>query len=82
VLHLHFCWNENNGILPELSEIKLRPLVNAHLADVSLHSLQELSQEEKQLKLILLSQTSYIQHEIIHSTQNNNKGITERIKQL
>jgi hypothetical protein len=43
VLHLHFCWNENNGILPELSEIKLRTLVNAHLADVSLHSLQELS---------------------------------------
>jgi hypothetical protein len=39
---------------PELSEIKLRTLVNAHLADVSLHSLQELlSQEEKQLKLIL-----------------------------
>jgi hypothetical protein len=71
VLHLHFCWNENNGISPELSEIKLRTLVNAHLADVSLHSLQELSQEEKQLKLILFSlrlhtfnMKSYIQHNI------------------
>jgi hypothetical protein len=42
VLHLHFCWNENNGIPPKLSEIKLRTLVNAHLADISLHSLQEL----------------------------------------
>jgi hypothetical protein len=71
VLHLHFFWNENNGIPPELSEIKLRTLVNAHLADASLHSLQELSQEEKQLKLILfLSQTSYIQHEITHSIQH------------
>jgi hypothetical protein len=43
VLHLYFCWNENNGIPPEFSEIKLRTLVNALLADVSLHSLQELS---------------------------------------
>ena len=42
VLHLHFCWNENNDISPELSEIRLGTLVNAHLADVSLHSLQEL----------------------------------------
>jgi hypothetical protein len=42
VLHLHFCWNENKGTSPELSEIKLRTLVNVHLADVSLHSLQEL----------------------------------------
>jgi hypothetical protein len=42
VLHLHFCWNENNGISPEISEIKLKTLVNAHLADISLHSLQEL----------------------------------------
>jgi hypothetical protein len=39
---MHFYWNENNGISPELPEIKLRTLVNAHLADVSLHSLQEL----------------------------------------
>jgi hypothetical protein len=43
MLLLHFCWNENNGISPELSEIKLRIFVNAHLVDVSLHSLQELS---------------------------------------
>jgi hypothetical protein len=42
VLHLHFYWNENTGIPPELSEIKLIILVNAQLADVSLHSLQEL----------------------------------------
>jgi hypothetical protein len=42
VLHMHFYWNENNGISPDLSKIKLRILVNAHLADVSLHSLQEL----------------------------------------
>jgi hypothetical protein len=42
VLHLRFCWNENNDISPEISEIKLRTLINAHLADVSLHSLQEL----------------------------------------
>jgi hypothetical protein len=41
VLHLHFCWNENNSIPPELSEINSNP-VNALLADVSLHSLQEL----------------------------------------
>jgi hypothetical protein len=47
MLHLNFCWNENNGILPEISEIKLITLFNAHLADVSLHSLQELSQDEK-----------------------------------
>jgi hypothetical protein len=26
VLHLHFCWNENNGIPPELSEINSEPL--------------------------------------------------------
>jgi hypothetical protein len=25
VLHLHFCWYENNDISPEISEIKLRP---------------------------------------------------------
>jgi hypothetical protein len=25
VLHLHFSWYENNGISPEISEIKLRP---------------------------------------------------------
>jgi hypothetical protein len=25
VLHLHFCWYENNDISPEFSEIKLRP---------------------------------------------------------
>jgi hypothetical protein len=42
VLHLLFYWNENNDIPPEISEIKLRPVVNAHLVDVSLHSLQEL----------------------------------------
>jgi hypothetical protein len=42
VLHLHFCWNEKNGISPDLSEIKFITLINAHLANVSLHSLQEL----------------------------------------
>jgi hypothetical protein len=42
VLHLHFFWNEDNGIPPELYEIKLKTLVNTHLADASLHSLQEL----------------------------------------
>jgi hypothetical protein len=43
VLRLHLCWNENNGIPLKLFEIKLRTLVNAHLADVPLHSLLELS---------------------------------------
>jgi hypothetical protein len=47
VLHLHFCWFENNGVLLELSKIKLRTLVNALLEDVSLHSLQELSLKKR-----------------------------------
>jgi hypothetical protein len=69
VLRLPFCWNENNGIPPELSEIKLRTLVNAHLVDISTALLVgTLTQEEKKLKLILfLSQISNIQHEIIHT---------------
>jgi hypothetical protein len=62
VLHLHFCWNENNSISLEISEIKLITLFNALLVGTSL------TQEEKQLKLILfLPLTSNIQHEIIHT---------------
>jgi hypothetical protein len=54
VLHLHFCWNEKNDNSPKLSEINSKTL--------SMHSLQMfhctpcrnfLTQEEKQLKLIL-----------------------------
>jgi hypothetical protein len=63
VLHLHFCWNENNGIPPELSEIKLRTFVNAHLADVPLHSLQELLSGRETIETHSLSLSDFI-----HST--------------
>jgi len=75
VLHLHFSWYENNGISSELSEIKLSPLQRTPCG-CSLHSLQEFSGRET------IETHSSPLSDFIHSTQNNNKGITKRIKQL
>jgi hypothetical protein len=65
VLHLLFCWNENNGILPELSEIKLKPS--------SMHTLQKFT---ALLEGTLLGRETIETHssplsEFIHSTRNH-----------
>jgi hypothetical protein len=55
VLCLHFYGNENNGIPPELSKMKFEPSSTQTLQTfTALLAGNFLTQEEKQLKIILL----------------------------
>jgi hypothetical protein len=82
MLHLHFYWNENNNILPELSEIKSEPLSMHSLWTLHCTPYRNFSHSAREtiethsisLRLQTSNMKSYIQHSI------SSKCIIERIK--